>query len=125
MEKRLGISLLLLRIGIFIVMLMWTIDKIVNPDHAIAVFKAFYFFPQVGHTVSFVIGAVEVFYHLPVCHRRVEEVYLWRCHDPARHLDHRVHEAILRTVGKPASLVLRRLAHARRLHCAVPAEKGR
>lgn len=60
MANRLGISLLLLRIGVFAVMLMWTVDKFVNPDHAIGVFKAFYFFPEVSHTVAYAIGAVEI-----------------------------------------------------------------
>lgn len=35
-------SLLALRLGVFIVMLMWTLDKFVNPAHAGKVFEAFY-----------------------------------------------------------------------------------
>lgn len=41
-SQRLRISLLLLRLGVFIVMLMWTLDKFVNPDHAAKVFAGFY-----------------------------------------------------------------------------------
>ena len=41
--KRLPLALLLLRLGVFIVMLMWTLDKLVKPEHAAKVFKRFYF----------------------------------------------------------------------------------
>lgn len=40
--KRLALSLLFLRLGVFIVMFMWTLDKILNPDHAGKVFSHFY-----------------------------------------------------------------------------------
>ena len=40
--QRLRLSLLLLRLGVFLVMLMWTLDKILNPGHAAAVFAGFY-----------------------------------------------------------------------------------
>ncbi|MEM8641681.1 MAG: hypothetical protein AAGG51_23120 [Cyanobacteria bacterium P01_G01_bin.54] len=42
-HDRLPLCLLLLRWGVFIVMLMWTLDKFLYPEHAAAVFKAFYF----------------------------------------------------------------------------------
>jgi len=35
-------SLLTLRLGVFIVMLMWTLDKFLNPEHAGKVFSGFY-----------------------------------------------------------------------------------
>jgi membrane-associated protease RseP (regulator of RpoE activity) len=41
-SQRLRYSLFLLRLGVFVVMLMWTLDKIVNPGHAAAVFAGFY-----------------------------------------------------------------------------------
>lgn len=41
-NQRLRVSLLLLRIGVFIVMLMWTLDKFINPEHATKVFASFY-----------------------------------------------------------------------------------
>ena len=59
-EKRLQVSLLLLRLGVFIVMLMWTVDKFVRPEHASAVYANFYFIEGLGHTVYVVIGAVEL-----------------------------------------------------------------
>lgn len=41
-DNRLSLVLFFLRISVFAVMLMWTIDKFVNPDHATAVFAHFY-----------------------------------------------------------------------------------
>jgi len=42
MERKLALSLLLLRLGVFIVMLMWTLDKFINPAHTGKVFAKFY-----------------------------------------------------------------------------------
>ncbi|MEW6166862.1 MAG: hypothetical protein AB1651_04085 [Pseudomonadota bacterium] len=58
--QRLQVSLLLLRLSVFLVMLMWTLDKIVNPDHAAKVFESFYFIGGLGATVMKVIGGVEL-----------------------------------------------------------------
>lgn len=43
---RLPLSLLALRWGVFIVMFVWALDKLVQPDHAARVFQAFYLFPE-------------------------------------------------------------------------------
>lgn len=40
--NRLTCSLFALRISIFLVMFMWTIDKLINPAHASAVYQKFY-----------------------------------------------------------------------------------
>lgn len=40
--NRLSISLFALRISVFAVMLMWTLDKFINPAHASAVYQKFY-----------------------------------------------------------------------------------
>lgn len=39
-------SLWALRVGVFIVMLVWTLDKFINPDHASSVYEHFYFIPK-------------------------------------------------------------------------------
>ena len=39
---RVRLPLFLLRAGVFIVMLMWTLDKFIHPGHAAGVFKKFY-----------------------------------------------------------------------------------
>ena len=43
MEKKLSYILLLTRISIFIVFLMWGLDKIINPDHGARVMSKFYY----------------------------------------------------------------------------------
>lgn len=40
--SRLRVSLLMLRLTVFLVMLMWTLDKLVNPEHSARVFAGFY-----------------------------------------------------------------------------------
>ena len=59
-NEKLQLSLLLLRISVFLVMFMWTIDKFVNPSHASKIFEGFY---QIGGLESgaiFVVGAIEL-----------------------------------------------------------------
>lgn len=41
-QQRIANALLLLRLGVFIVMIMWTLDKFINPQHSEAVFENFY-----------------------------------------------------------------------------------
>jgi len=60
LEKNLRRSLLVLRLGVFIVMLMWTLDKFVNPEHASIVFEAFYGIDWLTNSLSYVVGAVEL-----------------------------------------------------------------
>lgn len=58
--QRLRGSLFTLRITVFAVMLMWTLDKILNPEHAGAVFENFYFLPGVGAGALTAIAVVEL-----------------------------------------------------------------
>lgn len=44
----LALSLLVLRVGVTIVMVFWTVDKLLNPDHAGKVFKGFCGMEAVG-----------------------------------------------------------------------------
>ena len=57
---RVRLPLLLLRIGVFIVMLMWTLDKFVRPGHAAGVFKKFYQVDLASPTVFYVLGLLEL-----------------------------------------------------------------
>ncbi len=59
-QDRLPLALLALRIGVFIVLLMWTIDKFVNPVHAGKVYTKFYFIAGLDSTAFLIIGAVEL-----------------------------------------------------------------
>ncbi|MDZ7829745.1 MAG: hypothetical protein U5K33_09770 [Halofilum sp. (in: g-proteobacteria)] len=45
--------------GVFIVMLMWTLDKFVNPEHAARVFAGFYGIAETG-SVMLIIGLGEL-----------------------------------------------------------------
>jgi len=60
MNSKLKISLFSLRAGVFIVMLFWTLDKFVNPDHAAKVFKHFYFISDAGPRFLKIIAAVQL-----------------------------------------------------------------
>ena len=57
---RVRLPLLLLRIGVFLVMFMWTLDKFVHPDHAAGVFKKFYQLDLGGPATFYVLGAIEL-----------------------------------------------------------------
>lgn len=59
-QKRIQISLLLLRIGVFVVMLFWTLDKFVQPEHAGKVYAGFYGLSGFGGTAFYIIGVLEM-----------------------------------------------------------------
>lgn len=59
-ELRLPFSLLALRIGVFIVMILWSIDKLLNPDHAAAVFDTYYMLADVGPGLLAAIGIAQI-----------------------------------------------------------------
>lgn len=56
-KERIGLSLFALRLGVFIVMLVWTADKFLNPGHAAAVYEHFYFFKKEAAEMLMVIFA--------------------------------------------------------------------
>ena len=59
-EKKLQLSLLFLRVTVFLVMFMWTIDKFVNPGHAAKVYESFYYIAGLESIVMYAIGAAEM-----------------------------------------------------------------
>jgi putative oxidoreductase len=60
LSARLELSLFLLRLGVFIVMLAWALDKIFNPGHAIMIFEEIYFIRGLGDTLMMSIGVIEL-----------------------------------------------------------------
>ena len=58
--SRLSQVLLALRLSVFLVMVVWTIDKLVRPEHAGVVFEHFYGLSGVGRTVFLVLGVAEL-----------------------------------------------------------------
>jgi uncharacterized membrane protein YkgB len=59
-NNRLPLSLFLLRVSVFIVMFIWTIDKFVRPGHAAAVYESFYFIGGLSELVFYFIGGLEM-----------------------------------------------------------------
>jgi hypothetical protein len=59
-QNRLPICLLNLRLGVFVVMLAWTADKFIRPEHAVGVFKHFYGLTNIGHTAMYGLASLEV-----------------------------------------------------------------
>ena len=59
-NDRLPRALLLLRLGVFVVMFIWTIDKFVRPEHTAKIFANFYFIGGLGNLPVYLIGAVEM-----------------------------------------------------------------
>lgn len=59
-QQKIANALLFLRLGVFIVILMWTLDKFVNPGHAAGVFENFYGLSGWGPNFLMIIGALEL-----------------------------------------------------------------
>jgi putative oxidoreductase len=59
-RNRVGVALLVLRVTVFVVMLIWTIDKFVRPDHAASVYEHFYFLRGFGPLIIYAIGVGEL-----------------------------------------------------------------
>lgn len=59
-KKRIEWSLFLLRLGVFIVMIVWTMDKLVSPDHAAKVYEKFYFIGGLGPQIMMGVGLIEL-----------------------------------------------------------------
>jgi hypothetical protein len=57
---RLQWSLFTMRLGIFIVMFVWTLDKFINPGHSIAIFNKFYSIAGLGETVAYALGVLQL-----------------------------------------------------------------
>ncbi|MDP1931789.1 MAG: hypothetical protein Q8L60_10055 [Gammaproteobacteria bacterium] len=60
LHDKIQLPLLTLRLGVFLVMLMWTLDKFINPDHAGAVFRSFYGIADAGPSLLSVLAGLEL-----------------------------------------------------------------
>ncbi len=58
--QHLKLSLFLLRLGVFIVMAAWTLDKFIDPAHAARVYEGFYMIGGLGNEIMMAIGAIEM-----------------------------------------------------------------
>ena len=59
-SSRLPTALLLLRLSVFVVMLIWTIDKFVRPEHATSVLEHFYFIKGAASAVIYTMATGEL-----------------------------------------------------------------
>ena len=59
LERRLAVSLLLLRLSLGLVMMIWAFDKILNPGHGAAVFESFYGLSGIGESLVPIIGIAQ------------------------------------------------------------------
>jgi len=59
-DERIPRALLLLRLSVFLVMFMWTMDKFLSPGHTAQVYTYFYRIAGLGNGVSYAIGAGEL-----------------------------------------------------------------
>jgi uncharacterized membrane protein YphA (DoxX/SURF4 family) len=60
MPRQLPLSLLLLRVSIFVVFLVWTLDKFFNPGHFGGILTAFYGYDQGGAFLAYVVGSLQM-----------------------------------------------------------------
>lgn len=58
--KQLPLTLFLLRLSVFVVFLVWTIDKFVRPSHAATVYQKFYFLPLFPAADFYLLGILEL-----------------------------------------------------------------
>lgn len=59
-DRQLEISLFALRVTTALVMLVWNLDKFINPGHAAKVYESFYLLGGLGSGVMYAIGVVEI-----------------------------------------------------------------
>lgn len=59
-EDRIPLALAFLRVSVFLLMFMWTIDKFLNPGHAAGVYAKFYFLGGLGMSVMYLVGIIEL-----------------------------------------------------------------
>jgi hypothetical protein len=59
-SNRIPLVLLLLRVTVFLVMLIWTLDKFVRPQHFTSIFEGFYFVKGVGVSIIYALAIAEL-----------------------------------------------------------------
>ena len=59
-QDHLTLSLFLLRLGVFIVMFVWTLDKFIDPTHGVRVYESFYMISGLGNQIMMALGAIEM-----------------------------------------------------------------
>jgi putative oxidoreductase len=57
-ENRLPLALLLLRLSVFLVMFVWTVDKFVEPQHASKIMAEFYSLGGLGTAIIYLLAVI-------------------------------------------------------------------
>ena len=122
---RVRLPLLLLRLGVFVVMFMWTLDKFLNPNHAAAIFDKFYQSYSGALSPSFLFSGGRGTPASRRVHSWLQEACnLWNRIPASRHFHALVISTIPFRLSGNRSAFLRCLAHACRLlrvvHAAGP-----
>lgn len=60
LQYKLQWSLFSLRLGVFIVMFVWTLDKFINPAHSSKIFQHFYGVAGIAESMVYVLGALQL-----------------------------------------------------------------
>ncbi|MCC3862007.1 hypothetical protein [Pseudemcibacter aquimaris] len=60
LQNKIQISLFLMRVSIFLVMFVWTVDKFTDTNMAIQIYEAFYFIGGVSTEIMLALGAIEM-----------------------------------------------------------------
>ena len=60
LQHKLQWSLFALRLGVFVVMFVWTLDKFINPAHSAKIFQHFYGVEGMGETIMYLLGALQL-----------------------------------------------------------------
>ena len=58
-EDRLPLALLVLRLGVFVVFFIWTVEKLMLPERTASIFERYYAIAGLSHVASYVLGALE------------------------------------------------------------------
>ncbi|CAA0096212.1 Uncharacterised protein [Halioglobus japonicus] len=59
-RNRVANALVLLRLGVFVVMLFWTLDKFINPQHSSGIFEKFYGLSGMSANFFMLIGIAQL-----------------------------------------------------------------
>jgi len=121
-RNRVGVALLVLRVTVFAVMLVWTIDKFVRPAHATSVYEHFYFLRGLGPAIIYSIGIAELVLLIGFVIGFAPWADVRSSAAASRSLNFFFLPSISASVRRPESSLLRCLADARRvLYSLLPA----
>ncbi len=59
-QRKMQWSLLFLRLSVFVVMLVWTLDKFVNPGHSMKIFEKFYGISGMSEMSAYLLGGLQL-----------------------------------------------------------------